>query len=283
MANELKHGDPGTTMTQVEFIATDLHVLNSQATGDLIYASSATQLSRMGITNDRILVSSGGVPVWSATLPAVTLGGTLTLGGQYIDAGATTAEIRSTANYGGFKVINANAGGNGCWIRIYANDATPLDNDIAAAFTFTGNNDTPAEFDYAYMNCIMTDVSAGSEDAILQWYVMNGGAQNLAMILTGPGVLSVDEAGTGAGAPSLFDEYDDALALRQGIQQNNRELLVNMGVLERKDTGSGYMMNLQPMVRLLAGGIYQTRQMLEDIKGELLVRLENVERKLLEN
>ena len=75
--------------------------------------------------------------------------------------------------------------------------------------------------------------------------------------------------------------YDDALVLRQGIQQNNRELRADMGVLTRKDTGSGYMMNLQPMTRLLAGGIYQTRQMLEDTREELLGRLANVEARLL--
>ncbi|MBU2249696.1 MAG: hypothetical protein KKD77_23315 [Gammaproteobacteria bacterium] len=84
MANEFKHITKGTSLTQAEFEHIDLHACNSQATGDLIYASSATQLSRLGITNNRILISSGGVPTWSATLPAVTLGGSLNANGSSI-------------------------------------------------------------------------------------------------------------------------------------------------------------------------------------------------------
>ena len=61
-------------MTQAEFEAVGLHVLNSQATGDLIYASSISQLSRLGIgsTND-VLHVAGGIPAWSATLAGITL------------------------------------------------------------------------------------------------------------------------------------------------------------------------------------------------------------------
>ena len=91
MAGELVHGSAGTTLTQAEFEAVGLHVCNSQATGDLIYASSSTQLSRLGITNDRILISSGNSPAWSATLPAFTLGGTLNCSTQNVDVGSSSA------------------------------------------------------------------------------------------------------------------------------------------------------------------------------------------------
>ena len=65
MANELIHASQGTSLTQAEFEAVGLHVCNSQATGDLIYASSATQLSRLAIgTTDYLLSIAGGVPVW---------------------------------------------------------------------------------------------------------------------------------------------------------------------------------------------------------------------------
>ena len=47
MANELTHKDPGGELTQAEFIATDGHAFDSQATGDILYASSATGLSRL--------------------------------------------------------------------------------------------------------------------------------------------------------------------------------------------------------------------------------------------
>jgi len=65
MANEFKHGTVGTTLTQAEWESTTGHVLNSQATGDIIYASSATQLSRLGIgSTDQVLKVAGGVPAW---------------------------------------------------------------------------------------------------------------------------------------------------------------------------------------------------------------------------
>jgi len=86
MANELRHKDTvtGTTLQRTDWEDVDNHRFDSQATGDMLIATSATQLSRLGITNDRILVSSGGLFSWSNTIPAVTLGGAITGGGQNI-------------------------------------------------------------------------------------------------------------------------------------------------------------------------------------------------------
>lgn len=68
MANELVHGTQGTVLTQTEFEAVGLHVCNSQATGDLIYASSATQLTRLAIgSTGAVLAVSGGIPAWTLT------------------------------------------------------------------------------------------------------------------------------------------------------------------------------------------------------------------------
>jgi hypothetical protein len=134
---------------------------------------------------------------------------------------------------------------------------------------------------YASIDVVMTDTSNGSEDAQFDFNLISGGGENKAMSLASTGVLSVDLGGTGSAAQvDLFDGYDDALVLQQGIQKGNRELLANMGVLTRKDTGSGFMLNVQPMIRLLAGGIYQTRQVLEDLRDELTSRLEKVEKAL---
>ena len=72
MANEMVHATVGTALTQAEFEAVGLHVLNSQATGDLIYASSASQLSRLGIgATNTVLTVIGGVPTWQSALTVV--------------------------------------------------------------------------------------------------------------------------------------------------------------------------------------------------------------------
>ena len=80
MANELKHGDQGDTLTKAEFEGIGLHVLESQATGDIVYASSSSQLRRLGVgsTND-ILRITGGLPDWQATSFITSLG-TITTG-----------------------------------------------------------------------------------------------------------------------------------------------------------------------------------------------------------
>ena len=65
MANELKHGSVGTELTQAEWEAVGTHVIDSQAKGDIIYASSPSQLSRLGIgsDDDRLEVATD-VPAW---------------------------------------------------------------------------------------------------------------------------------------------------------------------------------------------------------------------------
>ena len=66
MANELKHKDIGSEVAKAEFELADLHQLDSQATGDLIVATSATQLSRLPIgSNGQVLTLVAGEPAWA--------------------------------------------------------------------------------------------------------------------------------------------------------------------------------------------------------------------------
>ena len=68
MANELKHVSVGTEITQAEYEGTAAHVFNSQATGDIMYASSSSQLTRLGIgSTGAVLTVTGGVPAWDTT------------------------------------------------------------------------------------------------------------------------------------------------------------------------------------------------------------------------
>ena len=82
MANEFVHATVGVQLAQAEFEAVGLHICNSQATGDLIYASSASQLSRLGIgSTNAVLQVVGGVPAWvtNPTIASPTFTGTVTL------------------------------------------------------------------------------------------------------------------------------------------------------------------------------------------------------------
>ena len=92
MANEFKHKDPGGELTQAEFIAAcgDGHIFACQATGDIVYASSATVLSKLARGAANTVLSMGGscVPAWTAS-PSVTdltiSGGCITLTGAATD------------------------------------------------------------------------------------------------------------------------------------------------------------------------------------------------------
>jgi hypothetical protein len=90
MANEFKHKDPGGELTQAEFVAAcgDGHIFACQATGDIVYASSATVLSKLARGAANTVLSMGGscIPAWTAS-PSVT---DLTIGGGCITLSAAT-------------------------------------------------------------------------------------------------------------------------------------------------------------------------------------------------
>jgi hypothetical protein len=95
VANEFKHKDPGSILTQDEFIGADgtAHVFASQATGDIPYASSSTVLSRLGIgTTHAVLTVVGGVPAWDLTPVLTTVDATtdFTVGDTVITDGVIT-------------------------------------------------------------------------------------------------------------------------------------------------------------------------------------------------
>jgi hypothetical protein len=108
MANEFQHKDPGSELTQAEYITTDGtgHIFDCQATGDIMYASSATVLKNLGKGAANTILSMGGscIPAWTASPTigstswananhahaASNSGGTLTTVGA-LDAGSITS------------------------------------------------------------------------------------------------------------------------------------------------------------------------------------------------
>ena len=81
MADELKHKDPGGELTQAEFIATDGHAFDSQAQGDILYATSTTVLSRLDkdANDSRVLTNTGtnNNPAWAQVTLTTGVTGTL--------------------------------------------------------------------------------------------------------------------------------------------------------------------------------------------------------------
>ena len=126
MANEFKHKDPGSELTQAEFIATDGHAFDSQATGDILYASSSTVLSRLEkATDGNVLELASGLPAWTAS---PTIGSTNWGNANHAHAASNSGgTIAITATTGTLAVGN---GGTG---------ATTLNNLITLTTHTTGN------------------------------------------------------------------------------------------------------------------------------------------------
>jgi hypothetical protein len=131
MANEFKHVSVGTDLSQAEWEATAGHVLNSQATGDLIYASSASQLTRLGIgSTNQALGVTGGIPAWQASSKSV-----LTTTGDVMYASA--ANVPARLGIGSTSQVLTVAGGVPTW-------ATPSGSawSLVTSGTYTGSGGT---------------------------------------------------------------------------------------------------------------------------------------------
>lgn len=137
MADELVHSTVGTTMTQAEFEAVGLHLCNNQVTGDLIYASSSSQLSRLGIGSaGTILTSNGSTPSWSSLVFINDSANTFMTTGLTINQGAADNELlsgkSSDVNHSFTDLTEADtwliikkseATSGGAWIRGYKSSA----------------------------------------------------------------------------------------------------------------------------------------------------------------
>ena len=150
MANELTHKDPGSELTQAEYITSDGtgHVFESQATGDILYASSATVLSRLAkdANSTRVLTNTGtgNIPAWAQVTLTTGVTGTLPVANGGTGATALTNLItlgtHTTGNYaatvanatnGGTTIANSGSEGAAITITINLNDLTAATVDVA--------------------------------------------------------------------------------------------------------------------------------------------------------
>ena len=150
MANELTHKDQGSELTQAEYITSDGtgHVFESQATGDILYASSATVLSRLAkdANSTRVLTNTGtgNIPAWAQVTLTTGVTGTLPVANGGTGATALTNLItlgtHTTGNYaatvanatnGGTTIANSGSETAAITITINLNDLTAATVDVA--------------------------------------------------------------------------------------------------------------------------------------------------------
>jgi hypothetical protein len=209
MANELKHGSVGTELTQAEWEGIGTHVVANQAIGDLIYASSTSQLRRLGIsgTGTYILSISGGVPVWAA--PAAAAAGSLT--GSTLASGVTASSLTSvgTIATGVWQGTDVGVAYGGTGVSTLTSNAV-LTGNGASAITAEAN----LTFDGSTLTVTADVIIAGTTPTLT---IGDAGTENTALVFDG-------------------NEVDFHI----GLQDSSNDLLFGTGA----SVGSGRMMML---------------------------------------
>ena len=189
MANELTHKDTGSELTQAEYIASDGtgHVFDSQATGDILYASSATVLSRLAkATDGNILELASNLPAWTAS---PTIGSTNWGNANHAHAASNSGgTIAITSTTGTLAVGN---GGTG---------ATTLNNLITLGTHTTGN----------YAATVANATNGGTT-------IGNSGAESAAITVALNFNDLTDAAGNVANDSILFLDSDGTASRRDAI------------------------------------------------------------------
>jgi hypothetical protein len=272
----------------------DIHMLVTKG------SNTHTVLLADGSTGDTILNASSGqsVDIYIAGTKEVDISASavdlnnnslLNVGGSNNDWTLDTLNHASSTTQVAMTVATSNNSAEALMIVFAGNRGTGnvSTNDKPVILRMRG--DTTAGANQAVGDFILKTTDEANNDTQFEWSLRSGGGENEAMKLSDVGVLSVDLGGSGSAAQvDLFDRFDDAMVLRdfhwgmaglitEAQRDANRALLVDAGILEEKDTGSGYYLSIQPMLRLISGGIYQTRGLLDTQYDALDSRLSALE------
>ena len=223
MANEFKHKDPCTELTQAEYIGAcgDNHVFACQATGDLLYADSSTVLKKLAraSSGSQMLQIASCKPAWTATPSLGTTswanmnhahgasctGGTVcanVLAGTTLKACVVNSSLTSVGTLAALQVdyINANAStltitdssdtGDLASLAVTTHGATTLTttDDDAAAAHFTVDADGNITLDSA--TGIVTIEDGGTE--VLRFTESCSGDVTVKLVTNGKDLIFTD-------------------------------------------------------------------------------------------
>jgi hypothetical protein len=195
MADEFKHKDPCTTLTQAEFIGAcgDGHVFACQATGDLLYADSSTVLKRLAraCSGSQMLQIASCKPAWTAT---PSLGST---------SWANMNHAHDASNSGG--TVNANCLGGTTLKSTVVNSSlenvgtlTALQVDYinanASTLTITDSTDTGDLASLAVTTHGATTLTTTDDDAAAAHFTVD--ADGNITLDSATGIVTIEDGGT---------------------------------------------------------------------------------------
>jgi hypothetical protein len=192
MANGFEHKSVGAAITQTEYEQTDTgHQFDSQATGDILYASSSTVLRRLAIgSTSNTMQVVGGIPAWASSI-------TLAANSDLLFTGTTgTNDINLTDS-----VADALSIVRGSTDFMVFNTSTPL-LTITPAVTVTGI--VTAASSSVFGNLTIGDgsivdssgaISFGNENLTTTGTITSGDLIFASGTITNSGTLTLDSAG----------------------------------------------------------------------------------------
>ena len=208
------------------------------------------------------------------TLPALTMGGNILTNAKAFDAGSGTVNIISTAPGGSLKLTNTVDGVYGVYLETNHISASPGINDVIFAFANKAENSVGGTHQYTWITYRIADYQDGTEDGIIQWYISENGTLNECMKLESDGTLYIDAS------YEIFDDYEDAQLLKEALKNNKPELFEQAGIYLKKfkldvngnktDIPDGYMVDIQSMMKLNSGGIYQLLDYMQNLETRII-------------
>lgn len=234
--------------------------------GDILFRNATVPARLAKGAANTVLVMGANDPAWSATLAGLTLtapilNGTVTLGSTPIfDAGSGKVQIDTTGATTGLLIRSSQDGNRGVQIQGETLSASPLADDVLLELFAKGKDDVPTTQEYGFMRFLIENPATANPSGKMAWWNMNLGSWNIAMTLSAAGVVAGDLA------YAEFDDYDDT----ELMVLNALPTLEKIGVVSRKDTGSGYMLNFQKAHYLSWGGIRQNRAKIDDMEERLV-------------
>jgi hypothetical protein len=140
--------------------------------------SSDIRLKTMVSDKDfKIQGNDGGVNVNALTFDMSAAGAATFNAGITAQAAST---ITTDDNSDTLTLVSTDADASlGPVLNLYRNSSSPADNDVLGRFKFVGRNDNSQDWQAMAMTVSAADVSDGTEDATMDWYIMNNGSETL--------------------------------------------------------------------------------------------------------
>ena len=179
----------------LEFFAGQLNLLDlaGLTAGEVLVATGAAAAAwqSTGVVLSAPDISGVVTAASPLTMPALTLGGAVTLGGQIFDAGSGTAEI-DTTGIQSLRLVSTSAGSEHR-LRLVHYSPSPAVNDYQAIYFISKDGaGAPADMNYGLFLCRLDNITDGAEASSLEMWGVTGGAVNKAWTLSGAGALWSD-------------------------------------------------------------------------------------------